>query len=100
LVPPLENNRLTIDDAIASQASVFQIAQSLIKQVYDIAADDARLRDLARQARSGQAHFAEGFDGLRKHYPKRREFHNYQVSLPGFSETDKQWLQVLGFNCV
>lgn len=100
LVPSLENNLLTIDHTIASQSSVFQIAQSLIKQVYDIAADDARLRDLARQARNGQAHFAEGFDGLRKHYPKRREFHNYQVSLPGLADADKQWLQVLGFNCV
>lgn len=100
LVPPLENNLLAIDKALVQSADSFQIAQALIKQVYDIAADDARLRDLAQQARRGEENFAEGFDGLRKHYPKRREFHNYRVALTGLSDADKQWLQVLGFNCV
>lgn len=100
LVPPLENNLLAIDKALVQSADSFQIAQALIKQVYDIAADDARLRDLAQQARRGEANFAEGFDSLRKHYPKRREFHNYRVALTGLSDADKQWLQVLGFNCV
>lgn len=100
LVPPLENNLLTIDETLVQNGDIFQIAQALIKQVYDIAADDARLRDLAQQARCGETNFAEGFDNLRKHYPKRREFHNYQVSLPGVSDSDKQWLHVLGFHCV
>lgn len=100
LVPPLENNLLAIDRALVQSADSFQIAQALIKQVYDIAADDARLRDLAQQARRGEANFVEGFDSLRKHYPKRREFHNYRVALTGLSDADKQWLQVLGFNCV
>lgn len=100
LVPPLENNVLTVDETLVQRGDIFQIAQALIKQVYDIAADDARLRDLAQQARCGEANFAEGFDALRKHYPKRREFHNYQLALSGISAADKQWLQVLGFNCV
>ena len=55
---------------------------------------------LRRAAISIPANFAEGFDALRKHYPKRREFHNYQLALSGISAADKQWLQVLGFNCV
>jgi erythronate-4-phosphate dehydrogenase len=96
----LENNLLRVDEAIVAQRDVFQIAKALIKQVYDIAADDARLRAVARQARAGELNFAEGFDGLRKHYPKRREFHNYRVSLPGLGDADKNWLKVLGFNCV
>ncbi len=100
LVPPLENNLLSVDDAIVATGDIFQIAQSLIKQVYDIAADDARLRNLAQQARRGEAKFAEGFDALRKHYPKRREFHNYQVALSQLSDADKKWLNVLGFICV
>lgn len=100
LVPPLENNLLAIDKTLVQSADSFQIAQALIKQVYDIAADDARLRDLAQQACRGEENFAEGFDDLRKHYPKRREFHNYRVALTGLSDADKQWLQVLGFNCV
>lgn len=100
LVPELENNQLFVDDTILNAGDVFSIAQSLIKQVYDIAADDARLRDLAQRACAGAANFAEGFDNLRKHYPKRREFHNYQVTLNHLSDADKHWLQVLGFHCV
>lgn len=97
LVPPLENNQLRVDD---ESKSVFNIAQSLIKQVYDIVADDARLREVARKALAGEIKVGEGFDNLRKHYPKRREFHNYQVHLESVSDADKQWLQVLGFRCV
>jgi erythronate-4-phosphate dehydrogenase len=100
LVPLLENNQLSVDGAILQAGDVYNIAQALIKQVYDIAADDARLRDLARLACAGEANFAEGFDNLRKHYPKRREFHNYQVALNHISEADKNWLKVLGFRCV
>lgn len=100
LVPPLENNLLSVDETLVQSGDIFQIAQALIKQVYDIAADDAGLRYLAQQARCGETNFAEGFDALRKHYPKRREFHNYQVTLGDISPADKEWLQVLGFHCV
>lgn len=73
--------------------------RSLIPQVYDIAADDQRLRELASQAEADEADFAKGFDQLRKHYPKRREFSNYRVEgedgdLP---EAHRQRLQALGF---
>ncbi len=73
--------------------------RSLIPRVYDIAADDRRLRELASQAEAGEADFAKGFDQLRKHYPKRREFTNYRVKgengdLP---ETHRQRLEALGF---
>ena len=100
LVPPLANNQLRIDDEIDQSNNIFNIAKALIKQVYDIAADDARLRRLAAQTLAGEVIFSEGFDGLRKHYPIRREFHNYQVHLESISDADKQWLQVLGFLCV
>jgi erythronate-4-phosphate dehydrogenase len=97
LVPKLENNELHID---GDEQSIFRIAQSLIKKVYDIAADDRRLRETARKARAGEVNFGEGFDNLRKHYPKRREFHNYQVHLKSASDAEKQWLEILGFHCV
>jgi erythronate-4-phosphate dehydrogenase len=100
LVPPLANNQLCIDDDIDKDNNIFNIVKALIKQVYDIAADDARLRSLASQAFAGEVVFGEGFDGLRKHYPTRREFHNYQVHLENITDTDKKWLQVLGFHCV
>lgn len=97
LVPKLENNELRIE---GEQKSIFHIAQQLIKQVYDIAADDKRLRETARKAVDGAINFGEGFDNLRKHYPKRREFHNYQVHLDSVSDADKHWLETLGFHCV
>jgi len=100
LVPPLANNQLRIDEKNHQTSNIFYIVQSLIKQVYDIAADDGRLRALATQTLTGEVIFGEGFDGLRKHYPIRREFHNYQVHLENISDADKQWLQVLGFHCV
>lgn len=97
LVPPLENNILHIDD---KNKTIFEIVQSLIKEIYSIAADDTRLRDIARKALAGETNFGEGFDNLRKYYPKRREFHNYRVHLESISESDKAWLKVLGFHCV
>jgi erythronate-4-phosphate dehydrogenase len=99
LVPPLDDNQLLVDETTLQTGDIFKIAQKLIQQVYDIAADDARLRELARQACTGAVNFAEGFDGLRKHYPRRREFHNYQVALKQLSAADKQWLKALGFHC-
>ena len=100
LVPPLVNNQLRVDASIDQANNIFNIVKALILQVYDIAADDRRLRALATQALAGQAVFGEGFDALRKHYPVRREFHNYQVHLENISEADKQWMEVLGFHCV
>ena len=100
LVPPLANNQLRINELIDKDTTIFSVAKELIKQVYDIAADDTRLRALATQALAGEIIFGEGFDGLRKHYPVRREFHNYQVHLENITDADKKWLQVLGFHCV
>ncbi len=97
LVPKLHNNELTVAD---EQLSIFRIAQSLIKQVYDIEADDQRLREAACQPRSGERSMGEGFDVLRKQYPKRREFHNYRVRLNSVGEEGKEWLKTLGFHCV
>jgi erythronate-4-phosphate dehydrogenase len=97
LIPPMVNNQLRISEGATD---IFVIVKSLIKQVYDIAADDARLRNIARQSLSGEANFGNAFDDLRKHYPNRREFHNYQVHFENITETDRKWLQVLGFHCV
>jgi erythronate-4-phosphate dehydrogenase len=97
LVAPLENNQLipVIDKGD------WAIAKDLIKQVYDIATDDNALRAVAMDARSKQITIGKDFDHLRKHYPQRREFHNYRVQLPAGASTElKNWLAVLGFHCV
>jgi erythronate-4-phosphate dehydrogenase len=91
LVPPLANNQLQTH----SQLTSWQQIKQLIERVYSIAADDQRLRDLAQRARAGEENFGIGFDSLRKHYPVRREFHNYQVV--GADPKTAEWLDVLGF---
>lgn len=91
LVPPLENNQLIAN----KQLSVWEQVRELIKTVYAITDDDRRLRELADRSRQGQENFGVGFDSLRKHYPVRREFHNYQVV--GADASAIEWLRVLGF---
>ena len=91
LVPPLANNQLDV----AQDQCTWEQVKRLIAQVYSIADDDKRLRALAERARKGEDNFSIGFDSLRKHYPTRREFHNYQVI--GSDEKTAEWLSVLGF---
>lgn len=91
LVPPLTNNQLDV----AEEQSTWEQVKRLIAQVYSIADDDKRLRSLAERARKGEDNFAIGFDSLRKHYPARREFHNYQVL--GADDKTAEWLSILGF---
>ncbi len=91
LVPPLAKNQLDL----AEEQTTWEQVKRLIAQVYSIADDDKRLRALAERARKGEDNFAIGFDSLRKHYPTRREFHNYQVL--GADDKTAEWLSVLGF---
>lgn len=60
----------------------------LILQAYDLREDDARLRSAVAEA--GNA--AAVFDGLRKNYPVRLEFSDYQVQMPKAVD-----LKALGF---
>lgn len=56
---------------------------ALILQAYDVAGDDRRMREalLAPACLASAEAFARGFDALRKHYPKRREFPCFRVDL-------------------
>jgi hypothetical protein len=64
-----------------------------VRTAYDIAADDARLRQALGAADPGAA-----FDQLRKSYPPRHEFHRYQViGIPEQKRDLKFRLQGLGF---
>lgn len=91
LVPPLADNQLQV----AREKTTWQQVKDLIAKVYSIANDDKNLRLLAQMAREGKQDFGSGFDGLRKHYPVRREFHNYQVV--NADPKTAEWLRVLGF---
>jgi erythronate-4-phosphate dehydrogenase len=67
---------------------------TLIKRVYDITADDRRLRAaLNMQADERARHF----DELRKKYPVRREFHNYTARLSSGEKELADQIKTLGF---
>lgn len=97
LVKPMDNNLLIAADVESDWA----IARSLIQQVYDLSSDDKNLRTVAESAKNKNISVGHDFDNLRKHYPHRREFHNYRVQLPAKASHElKEWLAVLGFHCV
>lgn len=91
LVPPMKGGELAIPSG-----DHWSAVKWLIKQVYDIAADDAALRALASSAPDVTA-LATGFDGLRKNYPMRREFHNYRLPMNSIDSSLKTRLLDLGF---
>lgn len=78
----------------AAGLSVEQVLHRVVKQVYDIEADDRRLREGAvpdDKARAGH------FDRLRKDYPMRREFRFTRVSLDKASPEVLTSVSALGF---
>lgn len=83
------------DSGDVLQSTVNQI----ILQAYDVGEDDRRMRTklLGNDCRQSAQAFAQGFDELRKHYPKRREFPCFQVDLSSknFSSDKKKSLNKL-----
>lgn len=73
LLPPPDCPELLVDPRRAG--AVFEA----VSTVYDISADDARMRGiLSQEGREAQAAW---FDRLRKEYPRRREFFNTRVQM-------------------
>ena len=83
--------RLEIDATGRSDQAVLRDA---VRRVYDVEADDGRLRgllELPPDQRGGR------FDHLRKTYSVRREFHNTQVALAGGDGRVRDTLHTWGF---
>lgn len=95
LVPTLNDNILDAGHLTDSWA----VAKHLILQAYNIDSDNARLRETAHESVAKKIPVNDGFDLLRKHYPKRREFHNYRVTYHHASQQTQDWLCLLGFQC-
>jgi erythronate-4-phosphate dehydrogenase len=91
LVSPMKGNNLSIPSG-----DHWRVIKGLVKQVYDIAADDAALRGLANTS-SDIPTLASGFDALRKHYPVRREFQNYRLPMSSLDPSLEIRLLELGF---
>jgi len=72
-----------------------ELLRTVVKRVYDIEADDQRLREILSLPASERGRY---FDQLRKHYPRRREFFNTMIefSSPPAPALEKK-LTSLGF---
>ncbi|MBI5395925.1 MAG: 4-phosphoerythronate dehydrogenase [Verrucomicrobia bacterium] len=92
LMPPSPHARLTLDAAGRSDEDALREAALT---VYDIEADDRRLRVIADLPTGGRAAY---FDRLRKDYPQRREFQNTTITLRGGSDVLRRKLKGIGFN--
>jgi erythronate-4-phosphate dehydrogenase len=93
LVPALAENQLHLKSGLSPWAQVKQI----VREVYDIGADHQRLIDVAAKSQKNAVTIGDGFDALRKNYPMRREFHNYQVVVGAADAEVATWLKALGF---
>ncbi len=68
----------------------------IVRKIYDIRADDRRLRRLLKLPAAERGPY---FDALRKNYPVRREFYNTRVLLPDSRKSRNlaRKLDILGF---
>lgn len=71
-----------------------QILTRAMLGIYDIKADDERMRGITGQKAEDRPGY---FDGLRKKYPVRREAHNTKVVLRPYRESAAERLSALGF---
>lgn len=91
LMPPTLVPRVEVDAAGRSDESVLR---EVVKQLYDIEADDRRFRD---SVSPDDAVRAKAFDRLRKEYPERREFQYTTVRLKNSSPALLAKFDGLGF---
>lgn len=66
----------------------------IVEKIYDIKADDARLRRMLEESAKGRGKY---FDSLRKNYPVRREFHNTNVIVDDRNSKLAKKLRGIGF---
>ncbi len=71
-----------------------EILWDIVRRVYDIEADDARLRETLGETPGDRA---VQFDALRRNYPVRREFRFTQADVSGASAALERTLAGLGF---
>lgn len=88
-LPVIAESTIRLDDNFETTETKLD---RLIKLVYDITADDRRLRALSNLPAAERGRY---FDELRKKYPVRREFQNYTVS--GGNDVAAQ-IKALGFD--
>ncbi len=78
LKPKVSNSVLEVN--LGDYGSKQELLAYLTGSVYDIVGDDRRMREVLKRPASERGAY---FDKLRKEYPVRREFSNYNVKLAG-----------------
>ncbi|WP_447969554.1 4-phosphoerythronate dehydrogenase [Nitrospira sp. M1] len=84
---------LTVDPSHSMEEDL----RMLTTKIYDLEADHARMKALLHESKDERAKL---FDGLRKHYPIRREFHRTNVNVPSTAPKLREQLTALGFSHV
>ena len=87
-LPPAPLYRLSFSNAAEDR----EIISRAVLAAYDLRRDDADLRRI-----QGEMDPAAHFDGLRKHYPVRREFSRIQIEVPASRHALRTRLKALGF---
>lgn len=87
--PPVSSVEIEV-----SQKNDEALVHAVIKRVYDIRADDGRLRKVIDLSSDERGNY---FDSLRKNYPIRREFSNTRVTLRNGTQAQREKLKILGF---
>ncbi|MBL7076159.1 MAG: 4-phosphoerythronate dehydrogenase [Kiritimatiellae bacterium] len=91
LLPPPVVPELRADPDLSTEAALWE----LVRSVYDIEADDARMRAVPA---GGEAERRAHFDGLRKAYPIRREFRFTEVQAKDTLSALQDSIRNLGFS--
>jgi erythronate-4-phosphate dehydrogenase len=79
---------------VASVGEVQEVVRGVVGRVYDIMADDGRMRGVLGEEADTRGDY---FRGLRKKYPVRREFYN--TTAAGGDGRVREILSGLGFKC-
>ena len=89
-LPEVENKEIVLDDIKSDELKLY----NLFRAIYDIEADDRRMRNLIEVNQEERGNY---FDRLRKEYPLRREFDNYSIKLRQEEHHLKKILETLRF---
>jgi len=90
-LPPIDEPRLRLETNFENKEKKLD---KLIQCVYDIAADDRCLRESLNMNAAERSRY---FDRLRRDYPIRREFYNYQMRGGMAEENLEHQIKALGF---
>lgn len=84
----------------AEETALHHSLNEAVRQAYDIAADDKRLRERVLRRDWSKEERGQHFDKLRHEYPMRREFKNYCVRVISTLLKSAKQLSTLGFRII